>query len=185
MRAFAVTALLLLFVGCQEKPAPTGKSGTPGDAGVQTKQPTSTPAKAEPLGEPVATIGATDLWQEYGQNALQADQKYKGKTVRIKGGVGKIWPDESGRYMIGLMAPEPGAATDAELSRMSAQERQWFNDGYPPNVIGNIADEAKDHFAALKSGSPVEVLGVCKGMTKTRDVWKGYIVTIDRCILAK
>jgi hypothetical protein len=72
----------------------------------------------------------------------------------------------------------------AAYARLSSQEKQWYNQGYPPNVVCYLAPEALGAFAALKKGSPVRVVARCKGKRKDDSVWSGQKVVLEECVLA-
>jgi hypothetical protein len=63
---------------------------------------------------------------------------------------------------------------------MTAQERKWYNEGYPPNVLCYFADAAQAAGAQRPKGQ-AKVLGRCAGVTRDPAVWKGYVVTLLDC----
>ena len=48
--------------------------------------------------------------------------------------VPKSMVDVGGKPFFGGVVVQPSPHTPAQLSRLSAQERQWEESGYPPNV---------------------------------------------------
>jgi hypothetical protein len=143
-----------------------------------------------PRGEPVAEVDAGVVWWEYGENALAADGKYKGKTLAIKANVRKITPAADGGYLADLGATLSYAGVPRNVyNRMSVKEKKWYNEGPPPNILGLLASGAEKDFAALKVPMPpqdtIVLIGICRGMQTGADAYKGYTVTFERCILQK
>ena len=144
-----LTFVLLCPAGCDK---PDKQRGSPDDNA--------------PLGEPVETVRADHLFDAYQANALGADQKYKGKVLRVAG-AGRV-SERDGRYFVSLYG--------AESVRTGA---------FYPAVIGRIDKAAEADFAKLKAQDAIEVIGLCAGKrTDWRGTWKGYYILIDRCRLA-
>ncbi len=136
----------------------------------------------KPLPQPAAIVTAYQLWEEYGDNALGTDARYKGKPVQVTGVVKKI-QQADGRYFVGLEVIRRYFVTKYAYATMTPQERKWCDEGYPPNVICYIGQNGRDRFAKLKELDEVQIVGVCQGSKKDHDVWKGYIVILEDCIL--
>ncbi len=140
-----------------------------------------------PAGKPAAEVDAKAVWWEYGENAAAADAKYKGKTLAITANVRKIEPAGAG-YVADLgatvsVAPQSRAA----YIRLDAKQKKWFNEGPPANVLAFLATGAEKGFASLKVPMPpqdtITLIGVCRGMEKNVDVFKGYTVSFERCVV--
>ena len=80
MRRVMLVAVLL--VGCGKKE----EGGTP-------RPPVDRPPTTE---NPAASVGASAVWHEYGQDAAAADGKYTGKVVAVKGNVHTVLDDGDG-----------------------------------------------------------------------------------------
>jgi hypothetical protein len=63
---------------------------------------------------------------------------------------------------------------------MSEQERKWFHEGYPPNVVCYIAQGAENPFAVLKEDMEVKLVGKVIGSRKA-PAWRGHIVELEDC----
>lgn len=114
-------------------------------------------------------IAAGTIWQEYGGNEVAADEKYKGKTIKISGPVHSVRKAADGRYMIGFYVVDP---VDAEGRK------------YPPNIVCYIADGSQKDFAAFKAGQTAKVTGKVVGR-KSAVAYEGYIVVAAECRIAK
>jgi hypothetical protein len=137
---------------------------------------------AEPT--PVVSTTAVELWEAYGRNGLAADAEYKGRHVRISGGVRLIQQDEKGRYFVGFSIVEPAVLTAAQYNRLSPKERKWYDEGYPPNVVCYLAPSHSGDFASVKVGQAITIIGKVVGR-KQGDVWMGYLVEVEDGRLAK
>jgi hypothetical protein len=143
-----------------------------------------TKAEATPaLTMPVATLSAWKLWEEYGENALQADGKYKGKTVRLTASAGKVQAGEGGGYTIALATPESATVLMEVYNRMSDLEKKHYNEGWLPSVLGYIAPASEKAFAQVKRLQEIEILAVVRGMRQNPEANKGYVVILDSCTL--
>src|SRR5207249_9191161 len=101
---------------------------------------------------PIATGWASQVWSDYGENAVKADSFYKGKYVQLKGEVRCVQTDANGRYYVGFVAPvDFGGVSKARYNRMTPQEKKWFNEGFPPNVICYLAIDSQTDFAQVRS----------------------------------
>jgi hypothetical protein len=175
-------ALLIFCLGCGSDPPKKKKKEKPEEAQGNGNKEVEKKAPLKPLGKPVARLTGIALWQDYGNNAIGADAKYRDKTIQIDGSVEGVHAGEGGRYYVGLAVVSAGAVTQAELAQMSPKQRKWFDEGYPPNVVCYLDPAAKKAFADLKRDSGVTVLGRCKGMKKDPDVWGGYVVVLEDCV---
>lgn len=92
--------------------------------------------------EDVIIISATDLYNAFDNNAISAEEKYKGKTVQVTGVVGTIDEDIWGSPYVRLNADEFG------ISSVSC---------YFPK-------KDKSNLASINSGETVTVEGVCGEM---------------------
>ena len=158
----------------------SGPGGAPSPSKQDVKP--SKPPNNKP--EVAASTGAPGLWEEYGNNAVQADAKYKDKSIKLTGSVASVRTDEKGRYFVGFSVVASGAVSKATYDAMSPQQKKWFNEGYPPNVVCYIAAEAKAAFAAAKPETMIELIGTCRGMKSDDSVWRGYVVVLEDCKLA-
>ena len=165
-----------------------------GQASAPAAAPAGAPAAAPaaekaPPGQamaPVATFAAPGLFEEYEKNALAADAKYKDRPVEVAGIVGKVEADAQRRYFVGFVIIEYPGVSQARYNRMTPQEKKWYNEGYPPNVIGYISPQVQADFAQLKKGDSVRIVGRCKGRQHVGpSVWKDFVVILDDCVLAK
>jgi hypothetical protein len=118
--------------------------------------------------EPVATMYATALWEDYGRNALATDAKYKGKYVEFSAQIGAIQKGEDGRYFIGVWV----------LQYLSPRQAQLYPEGIPPNIICYLSPEARDDFLNAKIGSSMRFIAKVVG-SKPANVWRGYILELE------
>lgn len=94
---------LLCVVACTSKQPDTPRPTTPvvsqesPPAWIQKIEPT--PAPVEPLPE---LLGARQIAAAYDANEVAADDRFKGKRVRIVGHVNKITKSITGKMMVGL-----------------------------------------------------------------------------------
>jgi tRNA_anti-like len=115
---------------------------------------------SRPDGKP---LWGLEIWNDYGSNPVAADQKYKGKTVRITMR-GKVQTDRDGQYFLG----QPGVGTWTEA-----------------NIICRIAARDAKSFATVMENEEVEVIGKCAGMQREPGVNEGYVVIFEGCRLVK
>jgi len=137
-------------------------------------------ATAEPAAGSVMVTG--DFWKDYGDNALKADQTYKGKWMEFSGR-GKIQIDAKGNYVFGIPMVEAAGVSTAVYRTMGVQEKKWYNEGYPPQILCTIAAKDQKGFAALGPMDTAILVGRCQGMRKEPDVPHGYVVLFDECRL--
>lgn len=152
MRNLGIVALIML-AGCSEERRRVGA----------------------PEGPVAATVGASKLWGDFGDNEIAAGQKYKDKKIKVAGTVDRIAEDHIG---FGVVAR--ALLSEADYRRLPAKERKWYDDGYPPNVVCYLAPGAEKQAALLKKGSEVELVGRCVGK-KSGDVFMGYLVVLEGC----
>ncbi|HZU37045.1 MAG TPA: hypothetical protein VFA18_14085 [Gemmataceae bacterium] len=133
--------------------------------------------------KPVADLSAHDLWQAFGKNGMAADMAYRGKILIVRGSIRNIEADEKGNYFLGLDAVEPTASSPGDTEARSHWKTRWSREGYPPNVICFLDPARKLGFKALEAGNRVAVLGRCMGLKQDRQVYKGYVVTVEDCTL--
>lgn len=135
----------------------------------------------EKLTDPSASLTDGQLLGEYEKNAIAADQKYKGKTVKLSGVVTTILPDS-----IGFRAVEGGGdVSPARYARMSDREKKHFDFGYSPNVLCKIDSANKEAFATATKGKPLTIVGRVVGLTKDEDAYEGRVVILEMCQVAK
>ena len=117
----AVFTLALCLTGCP-------KSGSP----------------APMPSEPAMSVKAGDLLMEYGNNAVAADAKYKGKVLRVHGKFGTAQKAPLMGYAVQLLPEDAG---DVNLS----------------GVECFILDSAQADVAQFKQGEMVTLQGMCDG----------------------
>jgi hypothetical protein len=148
------------------------------------RQGTGTDRKV-PLGEPIATVNAVDLFQEFAKNELAADERYNGKTIRVSGSLLGAKKDAKGRYAAGFEVFAMTGLSPAAYARLSPKEKQWFREGhYPPNVLCYIDPDAQGQFAKLPAESNATIIGRCVGRRQDSEVPDGYVVVLEDCILS-
>ncbi len=64
---------------------------------------------------------------------------------------------------------------------MTAEEKKWFNEGYPPDVVAQFPASRQDQLAKLKKGETVFVVGRVTGRKNSVGVPKGYVVEMEEC----
>jgi hypothetical protein len=132
---------------------------------------------------PMASFAAPDFFLAYEKNELGTDVQYKDKAIQIHGEVTNLQTDSSGRYYVGFKCIELTASSQAALNRMSPQERKWVREGAPPNVLGYISSDAIQNFSKVEPGAGIRIIGRCKGRKPDPNVWKGYVVILEECLL--
>jgi hypothetical protein len=120
------------------------------------------------------------LWEEYGENQIAADKKYKSKVVELL-----ITPeyvrkdDKSGRFYVGAPTVDRAILSPAEYRRLSPKQRKWYDEGYPANVLCYIPAANQDAFAKpLPKDELVRIRARVIGRKKA-DVFQGYVVELE------
>lgn len=114
---------------------------------------------ASPLATPDATVKAGDLLAEYGANAVAADNKYKGKVLRVIGKFGTAQKVPLMGYAVQLLPEDAG---DVNLTGI-----ECF-----------IVESATADVAPLKAGQKITVQGTCDGQVLAQ-------VKLSKCTLVK
>jgi len=160
---------------------------SPGGGTAKTTAPTDTGRQPPPLpqlGTPVATPRADVLWDSFGVDEAAANAKYKDKVVEVTVR-GRVQRDVGGKPFFGGVVVQPSPHTPAQLSRLSAQERQWEQSGYPPNLICYFPPERKAEFEKVPPDHDCVIRGVCGGKQQSRNVYMNYVVVLERCELVR
>jgi hypothetical protein len=115
---------------------------------------------------PAEPVGAPNLHADYVANALDADLKYRGKTVTVEGVILKA-ESESGGYAVRMMVA---------LGR----------GGRPvAGVVCRIALGAEGDFRSLPANGTTRVTGTCRGLRDDYTAYKGKVIVLDDCRRAK
>ena len=69
----------------------------------------------------VTTVGALRLWQDYDANEVAADNRYKGKTLRVTGRVLSVERDANGAAVLDMVSGNPIFRTMATLQLAETQ----------------------------------------------------------------
>jgi hypothetical protein len=118
---------------------------------------------AQSAAEPV---GAPSLHSEYVANALDADLKYKDKTVTVEGVILKVESEGSGYAARMMVALGRG--------------------GRPATgVVCRIAAGAEGDFRTLPANGTTRVTGTCRGSRDDYTAYKGKAVALDNFRRAK
>jgi hypothetical protein len=173
-RRLATPWLTLLFVlplfGCMQELTPLHESDMPRISSTSS------------LSQDVSSqerFNARALWDDYA-NVIQADLDCKGKALQVTGIVRCVAKDDRGRTYIGFQVFEPIQVPASRLRTMSAKEKMWFGEGYPPLVICYLTpDERTD--SQISRGQTVQVMGRCLGRVKDPSGFKEYVVVLDSC----
>lgn len=168
MMRVAAIFILALAAGCG-----SGQSSQSGSA--RQSADTDSPAPAD-----APVVNASAFWSEFGENEIKADQKYKGKFVQAVGNVSAV-SSAGSTYFVGFGVISFPGMTKAKIAALSPQERKWFDEGFPPNVICNLAPSAKAKAADLKPGDRAAIVGKVVGRQKDGNVYQGYVVVLDDC----
>ncbi len=124
-------------------------------------------------------FNARALWDDYA-NAAQADLDCKGKMLQVSGVVRCVAKDDRGRPYIGFQAFDPVHVPASRLRSLSAKEKMWFGEGYPPLVICYL-DPSERADLPISKGQTVQVIGRCLGRVKDPSGFKEYLVVLDSC----
>ncbi len=122
-------------------------------------------AMTSPL--PADRFNARALWDHYG----------------VSGIVRSVATDDRHRAYIGFQVFEPAKVPASRLRTMSAKEKTWIQEGYPPLVICYLVPTEPSKLATLKKGQTVQLLGRCLGRVKDPSGFKDYVVVLDSCRL--
>jgi hypothetical protein len=125
-------------------------------------------------------FNARALWDDYA-NVAQADLDCKGKTLQVTGIVRCVAKDDRGRAYVGFQVFEPIQVPASRLRTMSAKEKTWFGEGYPPLVICYLDSSERPDYLQINKGQTVEVTGRCLGRVKDPSGFKEYMVVLDSC----
>jgi hypothetical protein len=144
----------------------------------------STPPKEE-ADDPNTPLPTTELtpyrlFAEYSENELAADKKYKNKEIVLRGNFEKIDRAPDGRYRLCYGIVAVSAVEPWQYATMSARERKWFNEGYPPNVLVCVAKGHEQSFSTVKAFTPVLVRARVVGVRRDPDVFGGFVVELER-----
>jgi hypothetical protein len=135
------------------------------------------------LGQDVSSqerFNARALWDDYG-NVIQADLDCKGKTLQVTGIVRCVAKDDRGRPYIGFQVFEQIQVPAGRLRSMSAKEKMWFQEGYPPLIICYLDSSERADLLQISKGQTVQVVGRCLGRVKDPSGFKEYLVVLDSC----
>lgn len=154
-----ISVLLVLLAGCSGRP----------DG--------STPDPKGGLGEPVAKLSAVHFFNEYSDNPIRADEKYKGKPVQLTGEVGSISSDSIGFHKQEGFREMSMTTYD----RLSDRAKKIFNEGYEPNVVCKLDPAFKSQFADAKKGKQLTLAGRVVGESKDPEAWQGRVVILEMC----
>jgi hypothetical protein len=120
-----------------------------------------------PAQPPAEAVGAPSLHSEYVTNALDADLRYKDKSVTVEGVILKVESEADGRYAARMMVA---------LGR----------GGRPvAGVVCRIALGAEGDFRNLPANGTTRVTGTCRGPRDDYTAHKGKVVVLDDCRRAK
>jgi hypothetical protein len=121
-----------------------------------------------PVAQPSAeSIGASTLHANYAANALDADLKYKDKSVTVEGVILKVESEADGRYAARMMVA-------------------MGRGGRPvAGVVCRIAAGAEGDFRNLPANGTTRVTGTCRGSQTDYTAYKGKVVVLDDCRRAK
>ena len=158
---------LLVPGGTFHEPLP----GPPAPVSTKEKPPTTEtkpPVRPASSEEPVV-VEVTELVEAYFRNELAADQKYRGKSVKITSVPEVIGRDADGRPYVGMY----------RIQRINPLEM------HPPALRCYLSPSGEAQVANLKPGQPVAFQGVCKGKKKdglNRGI-PGYdfVVVVEDC----
>ncbi len=156
---------------------PTPPHQPPDQPPDKPKPANPTPPVKPPLANPVASVAADTLWDAFNLGPAVAN-RYAGKVVEVKAH-GRLARDTIDRPYFGAVIVTPHGRT---APGMSAEQRQWEKDGYPPSVRCYLSPEQA---ATLEKEGDQDVLlrGICTGRKDRDDVYLGYIVEMDNCVV--
>jgi hypothetical protein len=130
---------------------------------------------------PAESFNARALWDEYGGNVVQADLDCKGKTLRVTGIIRTVAKDDRGRAFVGFQVFETVTVPAGRLKMMSAKERTWYQEGFPPLVICYLDSTDRSDLPTVKKGQTIQLTGRCLGRIKDPSGFKDYVVVMDSC----
>jgi hypothetical protein len=163
--------LMLPLFGCMQELTPLHESDMPRISSTSS------------LSQDVSSqerFNARALWDDFA-NVVQADLDCKGRVLHVTGIVRIVAKDDRSRSYIGFQVFEPIQVPASRLRSMSAKEKMWFQDGYPPLVICYLASAERTDLPQISKGQTVQVVGRCLGRVKDPSGFKEYMVVLDCC----
>lgn len=174
-------------VATAPSPPPTVEEPKPVPPPTTTKsaEPVREPVKPVPATPPtppptpVATLSAVTLWDAFDLNPEDAATRYVGKVVEVTAR-GKLGVDKLGKEYFGAEVVKPMARPGR---RLTPDEQRWEKEGYPPNVRCYLAPGQSAALESLPPGRPIVFRGTVVGRKDQRDVYRGYIVELQDCVI--
>lgn len=148
-----VAALVIIYaIGSSSGGDKTTSANTSSNQAAPAADSASAPAEATPAptAVPVIDITAANLYKAYDENELAADDKYKGKILRVSGKVGNI---DQGMF-------------DSLYVTLDTGDYNIFS------VQCFFEDSERQKLTALKKGGKATIVGRCEG-------WSGNITLKD------
>jgi hypothetical protein len=161
---------------------PVADTVPPPDVPAPEKPLEPTPPPPPPaLGPPVASVSAVTLWDAYDADVAPAvAARYSDKVVEVKAR-GKVARDSIDRPYFGVVVVKGRGRT---TRRMTPDEQRWEKEGYPPSVRCYLSAEQAAILEKAPEEREVVLRGVCAGRKDRDDVYRGYIVELDNCVVA-
>jgi len=100
-----------------------------------TKQDTKK-SEEENKTEEVVSVTAVDLWNEYDENEVSADQKYKGKQLEVTGEINDIGKDIIDSIYITLKTDDILGSVQVYFSDKDADSVAKFTKGQKVTIVG-------------------------------------------------
>jgi len=125
-------------------------------------------------------FNARALWDDFA-NVVQADLDCKGRVLHVTGIVRIVAKDDRSRSYIGFQVFEPIQVPASRLRSLSAKEKMWFQEGYPPLIICYLDPSERADLLQISKGQTVQVVGRCLGRVKDPSGFKEYMVVLDCC----
>jgi hypothetical protein len=169
-RIHILAIALVMMCGCDK-----GKTDSPVAVGAQKQ------LQMEQVDRtPIAVVHAISLFQEYDQNPIAADAKYKDKYITLRLNAERIFQDSQGRNCVGQPAIIAGSLSEFEFASLPARERRWFTNGYPANIVCVIADESLQDAAKIQQQNQGTLIGKVAGR-RAAEAYREFVVELVDC----
>ena len=140
--------MVLSLFGCTEtssKDDPTGNEPAASSTAAEPAEQTAEPAEAPQKEEAAIEVTAKDMLQEYDENEVKADEKYRDKLVTVTGKINDVGKDILDDAYVSV-----GTGDEYEFTTVQC----YFSDEGELEKVGD-----------LKKGEEITLTGTCDGLS--------------------
>lgn len=105
----------------------------PNVPGLATANPLKLPAPVVPPGTPV--VSAADLWLAYARDSVEADRRFKDRTVLVNGTVRSVDRDFDGAAVVRLSTGDPLETVNARMASRNDPAIGALSKGKPADLV--------------------------------------------------